>query len=127
MKIKPDGNRDDLRPEYHLDYSKAVRGKYYKRPLQEGTNIVVLKPDVARAFGDSAAVNEALRSLARHLLLDATAGKTFRRTQGKNCAWRETQGTAPEVTIDTAGNPIPFFSARLLQLRLAGEYGWFYD
>jgi hypothetical protein len=63
MKAKSDNNRDGLRPEYDLDYSKAVRGKYYKRLLREGANIVVLEPDVAKAFGDSAAVNEALRSL----------------------------------------------------------------
>jgi len=48
---------DDLRPEYDFDYSKAVRGKYRKRLLSEGSNIVVLEPDVAKAFTDSAAVN----------------------------------------------------------------------
>src|SRR5256885_2166830 len=52
---------DDLRPEYQFDYSKAVRGKYYKRILKEGANVVVLEPDVARAFPDSASVNSALR------------------------------------------------------------------
>ena len=61
--MKSDNNRDDLRPEYDFDYSKAVRGKYHKRLLREGANVVVLEPDVAKAFGDSAAVNEALRSL----------------------------------------------------------------
>jgi hypothetical protein len=55
--------RDELRPEYEFDYSKATRGKYYKRLLKEGANVVVLEPDVAKAFRDSAAVNEALRSL----------------------------------------------------------------
>ena len=60
---RQEANRDDLRPEYDLDYSQAVRGKYYRRLLQEGASIVVLEPDVAKAFGDSAAVNEALRSL----------------------------------------------------------------
>jgi len=63
MKTKSNNNRDDLRPEYDFDYSKAVRGKYCKRLLQEGANVVVLGPDVARASGDSATVNEALRSL----------------------------------------------------------------
>ena len=52
---------DDLRPEYHFDYSKAVRGKYYKSILKEGTNVVVLDPDIAKAFPDSASVNSALR------------------------------------------------------------------
>jgi hypothetical protein len=54
---------DELRPEYDFDYSKAVRGKYYRRLLEEGSNVVVLDPDVAKAFRDSASVNEALRSL----------------------------------------------------------------
>ena len=63
IRTSPDNNRDELRHEYDLDYSKAVRGKYHRRLLREGANIVVLEPDVARAFRDSAAVNEALRSL----------------------------------------------------------------
>jgi len=61
--MRSDNNRDALRPEYDFDYSKAVRGKYCKRLLREGANVVVLEPDVAEAFGDSVAVNEALRSL----------------------------------------------------------------
>jgi hypothetical protein len=52
---------DDLRAEYDFDYRNAVRGKYYKRILKEGTNVVVLEPDVAKAFPNSAAVNDALR------------------------------------------------------------------
>lgn len=52
-----------MRAEYEFDYSKAVRGKYYRRLLKEGANVVVLEPDVARAFRSSAAVNDALRSL----------------------------------------------------------------
>jgi len=59
------GADDDMRPEYDFDYSKAVRGKYYRRLLKEGANVVVLEPDVAKAFRSSAAVNEALRSLLR--------------------------------------------------------------
>jgi hypothetical protein len=54
---------DDLRPEYNFDYTMAVRGKYYKRLLEEGSNVVILDSDIAKAFQDSAAVNEALRSL----------------------------------------------------------------
>jgi len=65
MKTKQRMDRDELRPEYDFDYSKAVRGKYYKRLLQEGANVVVLEPDVAEAFGDSSSVNEALRSLLK--------------------------------------------------------------
>lgn len=63
MKNRQPRIRDELRPEYEFDYSKAIRGKYYKRLLKEGANVVVLEPDVAKAFRDSAAVNDALRSL----------------------------------------------------------------
>ena len=60
---KKKNNRDELRPEYDFDYSKGVRGKYHKRLSEEGANVVVLQPDVAKAFSASAAVNKALRSL----------------------------------------------------------------
>lgn len=63
MKDKNKQAVDELRPEYDFDYSKAVRGKYYQRLIQEGSNAVVLEPDVAKAFRDSVSVNEALRSL----------------------------------------------------------------
>jgi hypothetical protein len=63
MKARTQRIRDELRPEYDFDYSKAVRGKYYRRLLEEGSNVVVLEPEVAKALRDSAAVNEALRSL----------------------------------------------------------------
>ena len=67
MKSKTNKAKDELRPEYDFDYKKAVRGKYSKRLIDEGANIVVLESDVAKAFGNSAAVNTALR-----LLLDLT-------------------------------------------------------
>jgi len=47
-------------PEY--DFTGAVRGKYYER-YRQGTNVVLLDPDVAAVFTDSAAVNDALRLL----------------------------------------------------------------
>lgn len=52
---------DDMRAEYNFDYSKAVRGKYYRRILKEGANVVMLEPDIAKAFPTSDAVNDALR------------------------------------------------------------------
>jgi len=55
----------EMRAEYDFDYSKAVRGKYYKRLLKEGSNVVVLDRDVAKAFPDSASVNKALRSVLK--------------------------------------------------------------
>ena len=54
---------DDLRPEYDLARLRGgVRGKYYKQAAA-GTNLVLLEPDVARAFPDSGSVNRALRLL----------------------------------------------------------------
>jgi hypothetical protein len=57
---------DELRAEYKLsDFkTKGVRGKYVKR-YQSGTNLVLLAPDVARAFPTDKAVNEALTGLIR--------------------------------------------------------------
>jgi hypothetical protein len=52
---------DELAPRA-LDWPKAVRGKYYER-FQEGTNLIVLAPDLMDTFPDSESVNTALRSL----------------------------------------------------------------
>ena len=65
MKAKNAVGPEDMRAEYDFDYSKAVRGKYDRRHLKEGANVVVLDPDVVKAFRSSAAVNETLRSLLR--------------------------------------------------------------
>jgi hypothetical protein len=46
----------------HYDFSKGVRGKYAKR-FKQGTNLVLLDPEVARAFPTSEAVNKALRKV----------------------------------------------------------------
>ena len=59
---KPSDSGDDPRPEY--DFRQGVRGKYAQR-FREGTNIVVLDPDVAAEFKDSQAVNDALRTLLK--------------------------------------------------------------
>jgi len=61
MKKAAKAKRDpDMLAEY--DFSQGVRGKYAQR-YSEGTNIVVLSPDVAEYFPDSEAVNAALRAL----------------------------------------------------------------
>jgi hypothetical protein len=52
---------DEMREEY--DFSGGVRGKYYEQ-YREGSNVVVLDPDVAEVFPTSEAVNRALRALA---------------------------------------------------------------
>ena len=56
------GDQDEMRPEY--DLRGGVRGKYYKQYM-EGTNIVLLDPDVAAVFRDSDSVNQALRVLIK--------------------------------------------------------------
>jgi len=54
---------DELRPEYHReDLGPGVRGKYFES-YRKGTNLVLLSPDVAKAFPTENAVNNALRSL----------------------------------------------------------------
>ena len=61
-KGKPE-EEDDLRPEYDFSQMKGgVRGKYVER-YREGTNLVLLDPDIAAAFPDAKAVNDALRLL----------------------------------------------------------------
>jgi len=52
----------DMLDEY--DFSKGVRGKYAER-YAEGTNVIVLSPDLAEIFPDSESVNEALRALVK--------------------------------------------------------------
>jgi len=53
---------DELRPEYDLKslLKGGVRGKYAKK-YREGTNLVLLEPEIAKAFPTEKAVNDALR------------------------------------------------------------------
>lgn len=54
---------DELRPEYNFAQMEGgVRGKYVER-YRTGTNLVLLDPDVAQAFPNAQAVNDALRLL----------------------------------------------------------------
>ena len=54
---------DELRSEYHReDFGPMVRGKYAAR-LRESSNIIVLDPEIAEAFPNAKAVNDALRGL----------------------------------------------------------------
>ena len=56
---------DELRPEYtRKDLGQGIRGKHYEE-YQEGTNLVLLSPDVAAAFPTEEVVNETLRSLIK--------------------------------------------------------------
>ena len=63
MKKPDDAVADELRPEYDFGSMKGgVRGKYAKR-FREGTNIVLIDPEMVEAFPTEAAVNEALRGV----------------------------------------------------------------
>jgi hypothetical protein len=55
-----------MRPEYDLRslLKGGVRGKYAKR-YHEGSNLVLLDPEVRKAFRDEKAVNDALRLVIR--------------------------------------------------------------
>ena len=64
MNKRPDELEEDDIPE--TDFSGGVRGKYYGRAMQ-GSNVVLLEPDVAKVFRDSAVVSQALREyLSKH-------------------------------------------------------------
>lgn len=63
MKRIESEEENDLRPEYDFSQMEGgVRGKYVER-YRAGTNLVRLDPDVAAAFPDAKAVNDALRLL----------------------------------------------------------------
>jgi len=62
MKTRKNRMNDELRPEYDLGrlLKGGVRGKYAKR-YHAGTNLILLDPDVRKAFRSERAVNDALR------------------------------------------------------------------
>ena len=65
-------DNDDLRPEYDLaKLGKGVRGKYFKR-YTEGSNVVMIDPDLTDAFPNAKAVNEALREVLAKRTRNAT-------------------------------------------------------
>jgi hypothetical protein len=59
--MKPDAEDEEMLPEY--DLTGGVRGKYVER-YRQGTNVILLDPDVAEKFPTSESVNDALRRLA---------------------------------------------------------------
>ena len=93
MKANSQIENDEMRPEYQFDYSKAVRGKYYRCLLKEGANVVVHELDVAKAFRSSGAVNEALRSLLN--MSEATRRLTKRSSGRAKGARRSRLSVAP--------------------------------
>ena len=76
MKKKPDELNDDLRPEYDMKslLKDGVRGKYAQQ-YREGTNLVLLEPEVAKAFPNEKAVNEALKLVMKLKKVQEEAGQ----------------------------------------------------
>jgi hypothetical protein len=71
---KVESTSDELRAEYkRSDFKKLERGKYYDR-IRASSNVVVLDPEVAAVFPNSAAVNKALRSLVK--VAEGVSGRT---------------------------------------------------
>ena len=67
--------RDTMRAEY--DFSSGVRGKHFEA-YRRATNVVLLEPDVAEVFKDSATVNSVLRVLAKIARAHASTPATNR-------------------------------------------------
>jgi len=75
---------DELRPEYDLSklLKDGVQGKYAER-YRAGTNLVLLEPDVAKAFPSEKEVNEALRLVVQLTKIQG-GKKTWRRKGLRN-------------------------------------------
>jgi hypothetical protein len=73
---------DELRPEYQREeFGEMVRGKYASR-CRAASNVVVISPDVQKAFPNAQAVNDALRGLlelAQTTGLSARSNRTTRK------------------------------------------------
>jgi hypothetical protein len=77
----------DMLPEY--DFSRAVRGKYYER-YRQGSNVVLLDPDVSEVFPNATAVNEALRLLVSVARKKVGAAKRRTRSKGRSSTLQRT-------------------------------------
>jgi hypothetical protein len=64
--MKKKKENEEMLDEY--DFSQGEKGKYFKK-YKEGSNVVVLDPDVAKVFRDRRVVNESLRALAKIIKL----------------------------------------------------------
>jgi hypothetical protein len=83
----------DALDEY--DFSGGVRGKHAER-YAEGTNIVLLDPDVASYFHDQSTVNEALRNLI----------KTFQALPGAELKIKKSKGIKEEKARKKSVNAV---------------------
>lgn len=77
---------DELRKEYRReDLGPGTRGKYY-RDYTKGTNLVLLRPEIAQAFPTAEAVNDALQSLTDVATRSANLATRSTRTRRKRRA-----------------------------------------
>jgi hypothetical protein len=75
-------NSDKLRPEYQRkELGSGVRGKYFES-YRTGTNLVLLSPDVAKAFPTEDVVNDTLRSLIEIARKSTGAGNRVKKGRG---------------------------------------------
>ncbi len=63
--MKKVSKQDEMRPEYdRADLGEGIRGKYHEA-YRASSNVVLLRPEMAKIFPAEEAVNEALISLIR--------------------------------------------------------------
>ncbi|GAJ07961.1 unnamed protein product [marine sediment metagenome] len=67
--MKKKEENEEILDEY--DFTQGEKGRYFSR-FKEGSNVVILDPDVAEVFKDQRVVNESLRALGRIIKLNET-------------------------------------------------------
>jgi hypothetical protein len=83
MKKAKSSNSDDMRSEYRRsDFKKLERGKFYRKVMAR-SNVVVLKPEVAKAFPNSVIVNSTLSNLLELAKGSSRLRSRSTRTRGK--------------------------------------------
>jgi hypothetical protein len=70
--MKKPSNKADSEMQSHYDFGGGVRGKY-TRQYAQGTNVVRLEDDVARAFPTAKSVNRTLRAIAQIIRQEKSA------------------------------------------------------
>ena len=78
MRKRTEDTKRDVDMQDDYDFSHGVRGKYVHK-FEQGSNVVVLSPDLAEVFPDSESVNNALRLLAS--IASRSVGKTIAETK----------------------------------------------
>jgi len=99
---------DEMLTEYDFNPSEGVRGKYYRRLMEEGANVVTIQPDVFEVFPDSESVNAALRGLIKIAeRVDAAEKKTKNRKRQavKKTLRSKRASSAARRTSKGAGKP----------------------